>query len=164
MLQINPGLILWTIITFVIVLTILRFTAWKPLLAALSAREEKIRSSIEQAEQARADAQRLLEENKRQQAQAEAQAQKIMNEGRAIAERMKSEILERAHASSQQMVEQARGEILREKEQALAQLRSEVADLAILAAGKIIEGDLDTKKHRQLIEATIGGLSKTVRS
>jgi len=164
MLQINPGLILWTIVTFVIVLTILRFTAWKPLLAALAAREEKIRSSIEQAELARAEAQRLLEENKRQQAQAEAQAQKIMNEGRAMGERLKSEILERAQASTQQMIEQARGEILREKEQALAQLRTEVADLAILAAGKIIEGDLDTKKHRQLIDATIAGLTKTVRS
>jgi F-type H+-transporting ATPase subunit b len=62
MLEITPGLILWTIITFVIVLAILRLTAWKPLLAALTAREEKIRSSLDQAERAQQEAARLLEE------------------------------------------------------------------------------------------------------
>ena len=65
MLEINPGLILWTIMTFVIVLVILRLTAWKPLLAALTAREEKIRNSLLQAEEAQKQAQRLLDENKR---------------------------------------------------------------------------------------------------
>jgi len=164
MLQINPGLILWTIITFAIVLTILRFTAWKPLLAALSAREEKIRASLEQAERAREEARRLLEENRRQQSQAEMQAQRIINEGRALGDRLKSEIVDRAHATSQQMIEQAKNEIQREKDQALTQLRSEVADLAILAAGKILDANLDSAKNRQLVETAIGDINTTARS
>jgi F-type H+-transporting ATPase subunit b len=73
MLEINPGLILWTIITFVVVLMILRMTAWKTLLGALTARENTIRTSLEQAEQARQDAHKLLEENKKQLAVAEEQ-------------------------------------------------------------------------------------------
>jgi len=164
MLEINPGLILWTILTFVIVLVVLRLTAWKPLLAALTAREEKIRSSLEEAERARAESQKLLEENKRQQAQAEAQAQKLLAEGRAMGERVKAEIVERAQASSQHMIEQAKAEIQREKDQALVQLRTEVADLAIQAAGKVLEAELDANKHRALVDSTIANLNKAARS
>jgi F-type H+-transporting ATPase subunit b len=163
MLDINPGLIIWTIITFVIVLAILRFTAWRPILAALAAREEKIRTSLEQAEQARDEAHRLLDENKRQQAQAEAQSQRIVEEGRALGDRLKSEIMEKARTASQQMIDQAKGEIQREKDVALKELRTEVADLAIMAAGKILETQLDPAKHRQLVDSAISSITKTGR-
>ncbi len=160
MLDINPGLILWTIVTFVLVLVILRRAAWKPLLGALAAREEKIRVSLEQAEAAQQQAQRLLEENKRQMAHAEEQSQKIIKEGRDMGERLKAELLEKAHASSRQMIDQAKDEIRREKEAALVQLRSEVTDLVIGAAGKIIDANLDTPKHRQLVDTIINDMNK----
>jgi F-type H+-transporting ATPase subunit b len=160
MLDINPGLILWTIVTFVIVLIILRLTAWKTLLGALTAREEKIRTSIEQAESARLEAQRLLEENKRQLALAEDHSQRVIREGRDMGERLKVEILEKANSSARHVIEQAKDEIAREKEKALMQLRSEVADLAIGAAGKILDANLDTPKQRQLVDAAIKELNK----
>ncbi len=160
MLDINPGLILWTIITFLIVLAILRYTAWKPLLGALTAREEKIRATLRQAEEAQAGAQKLLEENRRQLAQAEEQSQRLLREGRDMAERLKSEILERAQTTSRSMVDAAKEEIQREKEQALIQLRSEVADLAIAAAGKLLDANLDTPKQRQLVDAAIRDINK----
>jgi F-type H+-transporting ATPase subunit b len=159
MFDINPGLIVWTILTFLIVLLILRATAWKPLLGALAAREEKIRASLQQAEEARQHALRLLDENKRQLAQAEEQAQRLMKEGREMGERLKAEIVDRAHTSSQQMIVQAKEAIQREKETALMQLRTEVADLAIIAAGKIIDANLDTPKQRELVDGVIKGLS-----
>jgi F-type H+-transporting ATPase subunit b len=160
MLDINPGLILWTIITFAIVLLILRLTAWKTLLGALTAREERIRISLEQAERAQQDAARLLEENKKQLAQAEEHSQRIVREGRDLGERLKSEILEKADAGARHMIDQAKEEIGREKEKALNQLRAEVADLAIGVAGKILDANLDPAKHRQLIDAAIKDLSK----
>lgn len=160
MLDINPGLILWTIITFVIVLMILRFTAWKPLLAALTAREEKIRSSLEQAERAQKEAERLLEENKRQLSQAEQRAQQVMREGREMGEKLKAEILEKANTSSRHMVEQAKDEIRREKEAALVQLRTEVSDLAITVAGKILDANLDTPTQRKLVDTAMNELRK----
>lgn len=160
MLEINPGLILWTILTFLIVLVILQRTAWKPLLAALTAREEKIRSSLHDAEEARQQAQRLLEENRKQLAAAEEQSQRIIKEGRDMAERLKAEILEKANASAQQAVVQAREEIQREKESALTQLRSEVADLAIMAAGKILDANLDDAKQRAIVDAAIRDMNR----
>lgn len=160
MLEINPGLIVWTIITFVIVLVILRATAWKPLLGALTAREEKIRSSLKDAQDAQQQARALLEENRKQLALAEEQSQRIIREGRDMGERLKAEILEKANASARSAVEQAREEIQREKESALTQLRSEVADLAIQAAGKILDANLDTAKQRALVDAVIRDINK----
>ena len=155
MLEINSGLILWTILTFIIVLIILRKAAWKPLLGALSAREESIRASLREAEDARAQAARLLEENKRQLAQAEQQSRRIIMEGRDMGDRLKGEILEKANATTRVMIEQAKEEIRREKDAALTQLRSEATDLVIAAAGKILDANLDTPKQRQLADAAI---------
>lgn len=161
MLEINPGLIVWTIITFILLLIVLKRAAWKPLLGALTAREEKIRSALEHADDAHAEAKKLLEENKRQLAQAEEHSQRIIREGREMGERLKAEIVERAHASSRQMVEQAKDEIRREKETALNELRTEVADLAIVAAGRILDANLDTPKQRQLVDTVIKDLQKS---
>jgi F-type H+-transporting ATPase subunit b len=147
MLEINSGLILWTILTFVIVLVILRSAAWKPLLAALAAREESIRASLREAADARGEAAKLLEENRRQLAQAEVQSQRIIREGRDMGERLKAELLEKANATSLHMIEQAKEEIRREKDAALIQLRDE--------AGKILDANLDTPKQRQLADAAI---------
>ncbi len=155
MLDLNPGLIVWTIITFVAVLAILSKTAWKPLVGALTKREEEIRTSIEHAENANAEAKRLLEENKRQLAMADAQSQAAVREGREMGERLKAEIIEKANASSRQVIEQAKEEIRREKDAALIALRSEVADLAVSAAGKIIDANLDVNKHRSLVDNVI---------
>ena len=160
MLEINPGLIIWTIITFVIVAAILRGTAWKPLVKALQDREEKIRSSLEQAERAHQEARRILEENRRQLAAAEEQSARIIKEGRDLGERLKNELLEKAQAAARQTVEQAKGEIQREKETALTQLRGEVSDLAIAAAGKILDANLDTAQQRRLVDAAIKELSR----
>jgi F-type H+-transporting ATPase subunit b len=160
MFDINPGLILWTIITFVAVLVILRYSAWKTLLGALTAREEKIRSSLEQAEHAQREAQRLLEENRKQLAAAEEQSQRVIRQGRDMGERLKAEIVEKANTSSRHIIDQAKDEISREKEKALTQLREEVADMAVAAAGKIIEANLDAAKQRQLVDSAIRELTK----
>ncbi len=160
MLELNPGLIVWTIITFLIVLAILRGTAWKPLVQVLKDREEKIQSSLEEAEKARLEAIQLLEENKRVLLDAEAQSARIIREGRDVGEKLKAEIVEKAQASSRQMVEQAKDEIRREKDAALVQLRSEVSDLAIAAAGKILDANLDTAQQRRLVDQAIKELSK----
>lgn len=155
MLEINPGLIFWTIVTFIAVMAVLSKVAWKPLLHALTSREEQIRTALQQAEEAQVEAKKLLEENKRQLAQAEAHAQQAMREGREMGEKLKSEIMEKANTSARAMVEQAKDEIRRERDAALQQLRGEVADLAVAAAGKIIDANLDVNKHRQLVDNVI---------
>ena len=158
MLELNPGLIFWTIVTFVAVLAILRKTAWKPLVQALVARENGIRAALDEAETAQKEAQRLLDEHKRQIAKAEEESQRIIKEGREMGERVKAEIVEKANMSARTMIDQAKDEIRREKEAALMQLRTEVADLAIGVAGKLLDQNLDNAKQRQLADAAIKDL------
>jgi F-type H+-transporting ATPase subunit b len=160
MMEINPGLMVWTILTFLVVLVVLRLAAWKPLLAALQAREDKIRNQLDEAERARVEALALLNENKEQMAKAEEQAQRIIREGRDLSERLKAEMLEKAQQSSRQLIDQAKDEIAREKERVLQELRGEVADLAIGAAGKILATNLDTPRQRALVDAMIAEVGK----
>ena len=160
MLTPNPGLIVWTIVTFILLVIILRKFAWKPLLEALNKREEHVRSSLERAEQAKTEAERILEENRKQLAQAESEAQRILSEGRALGDQLKNEMLEQANQQSRRMIDQAKHEIERDKEAALSQLRGEVADLAIKAAEKILDETLDETRHRKIVDASLKDLPK----
>jgi len=164
MLDINPGLILWTILTFLVLLVVLKKLAWKPLLHALTAREENIRVSLQQAEEAQKAAKELLEENRKQLAKSGEESQRIIREGRELGEKLKAEIVERANSASRQMVAQAKEEIGREREAALLQLRGEVADIAIMAAGKILDANLDSPKQRALVDSVLQNLAKESRS
>jgi F-type H+-transporting ATPase subunit b len=160
MLNPNPGLIIWTIITFVLLLIILKKFAWKPLLESLHKREETVRSSIERAENAKQEAERLLEENRKQLERAEQDGRRILNENRALAEKLKEEIIEKANQQSRKMIEMAKQEIERDKDAALLSLRGEVANLAIQAAGKILDETLDENKQRKLVDSYLKGLPK----
>lgn len=160
MLELNPGLIIWTAITFFLLLFVLRKVAWKPILSALQTREDTIRSSLERAELAKQEAERILEENRKNLARAEQESFRIVNEGKSVAEKMKSEIVEKANTQARRTVEQARDEIQREKEAALGALRGEVADLAVQAAGKILDETLDAAKHRKVVDNFLRELPK----
>jgi F-type H+-transporting ATPase subunit b len=160
MLDINPGLIIWTIVTFVLLAIVLRAYAWKPLMAALQQREDHVRSSLERAEAARAEAERILEDNRKQLANAGAEAGRILAEGRALGEKLKNELLEQANKQSRRMIDQAKQEIDREKDAALEKLRSEVASLAIGAAEKILDETLDETRHRKIVDGYLRDLPK----
>jgi len=160
MLDINPGLIVWTIITFLVLLFVLKRFAWKPLLQALTSREEKIRESLEQAEHARQEAQRLIEANERQMQQAQGEFQRLMREAREEAEKLRAKRRQEADEEAKKIVDQGKMEIEREKEAALNQLRNEVANLAVRAAGRILDEELDEKKHRKLVDAYLRDLPR----
>ena len=160
MLDPNYGLVLWTILTFILLLVVLRWIAWKPLLEALGRREELVRSSVERAEQAKHEAEQLLDQHRKQLAQAEAEVQRILSEGRSFGDKLKDEIVAKANQQSRRMIEQAQQEIERDKDSALSQLRTEVANLAIQAAGKILDETLDETKHRRIIDSYLQGLPK----
>ena len=98
MFEINPGLIIWTLATFGVLFLILAKFAWKPLLQALNEREGKIRSALEQADRAREEAARLLKQNEAAMARAEEEHQRMVREGRALAEKLKAEIVAKARA------------------------------------------------------------------
>ena len=159
MLAINPGLIIWTFIIFGLLLVILAKVAWKPLLASLKTREQAISDSLSRAEQARTDAERLIEENKKERAKAEEEVQIALREGRLYAEQMRRELVEKAKEEAARLLTQARAEIERDTQHALRQLRAEVSDLAIQATSKLLDENMDEARHRKVIEKMIADLS-----
>ncbi len=159
MLSINPGLMIWTFIIFLLLLVILGKVAWKPLIASLKARESAIADSLSRAEQARADAERLIAENKLERAKAEEEVQKSLREGRAFAEQMRRDLVEKAKEEAGRMLVQARAEIERDTQHALRQLRTEVSDLAILATSKLLDENMNEERHRRVVSKMIADLS-----
>lgn len=160
MLEINPGLIVWTIVSFVILLAILGKYAWKPIINALNEREGKIRSALEQADRARAEAAELLKRNEENMARAEEEHRKMMRESKVMADKVKEEIVGKARDQAQQELQRASEEIQRNMDSARQQLRTEVADLAIKVAEKILDESLDAQKQKKMVDTFLGQLPK----
>lgn len=160
LLDINPGLIFWTAVTFLLLLFVLKKTAWKPILASLDERERFIRESVERAETARKEAEELLEKNKQNLARAEEEAQKIIAQGREYAENLKNQIITDGKAEAKKIVADASIEIERKTQEAFSKLKGQVAAIAIDAAEKIIKDNLDKEKNTNLVNKYIDGLSK----
>lgn len=152
LVQPDFGLIFWTILTFLALAWVLRKFAWKPILAIIDARDKAIREALEESKQARAAADEALARNRELQAQARGEAAKIVAEGQKEAERVRSEILAKARAESSVAIEQGRRQIEYETKQAVAELKGTVVQVALDAAGKLIQSSLDEAKHRRLVE------------
>ena len=151
LLSVNPGLIIWQLLIFVILLFILKKIAWKPLLSSLHSREQSIRDSIDQAEKLQKDALDLIEQNKRNMSEANAQSMKIINDAKEISGKMRDELMQKAQEDSRKLIEQAKSEIKQEKESAMSELRNEVSDLAIKSAEKIMRESLDENKQKKIV-------------
>jgi F-type H+-transporting ATPase subunit b len=151
MLSIEPGLLIWTIITFVILLVVLRKVAWRPLLSALEERENTIRNSLDEAQRARQESEQLLAENRRILANANRESARILEQGREEAERLRTSITEQAHMESQRIIDEARREITRERQLAVQEVKRVAADLALAAAGKLLHTVVTDEDHRRLV-------------
>ncbi|MBI5401941.1 MAG: F0F1 ATP synthase subunit B [Ignavibacteriae bacterium] len=160
LLAVNPGLIIWTIIIFVLLLILLKKIAWGPLIKALHSREDSIKTSIENAEKQNKDAQELLEQNKKALSEANMAAQKVINEGREMAVKLRDDIVNKANEESRKIVDQAKQEIEQQKITALQQIKEEISDLAIKAAEKILNETLDEKKQKKIVEDFINRIPK----
>ncbi len=152
------GLMIWTLLIFLGLMFLLTRFAFKPILAAVEAREQKLQEAIDAAKRDREEAARLLEEHRRQMEETRAQAQKLIVEGRQTGERLRAEMLEQTRQEQQQVLERARSEIANERDRAIAELRREAVDLAIVGASRVIERNLDDQANRQLVESYLGSL------
>ena len=151
MLNIEPGLLIWTIITFILLMVVLRKVAWNPLLSALEGRESSIREALEESQRARQEAQAILEENQRQLAEANRESARIIEQGREEAERVKASITDQARLEGQRLVEDARRQIAREQQAAIQDLKSTAADLALQATGRLLSTAVTSDDHRRLV-------------
>jgi len=160
LLDVNPGLIIWTVVTFIFLMLILKKLAWKPILNSLNERETLIKDSLERAEKAQQEAKKLLEENNANLAKAEEESQKIIAQGRDYAEKLKNQLLEESKIQSKKILADASTEIERKNREAFEKLKDQIADIAVNAAEKIIRENLDKEKQKTIVDKFIEQLPK----
>ncbi len=156
--SINPGLTLWTGITFIVLLAVLAKFAWGPIVEMLVNRERTIREAIEAAKKERAEAERLMAEQKSALAQAQREAGELARRNQHEVEALRQELTARARKEADELVADARRQIAEETARAKGELRAQVADLAIDAAARLVKANLDDKAQRQLVEEYISQL------
>jgi len=152
---INGPLLIAFVINFIILFALLSIVAYKPVLKMLKERQEKIRESMEQAEKIRQDTARSTEEIKAHLETARKEGQNVIAQAVQIGEKLKEEAKQGARQEAETLIARAQSEIQRERDKSIEELRAEFADIAILAAEKVINETLDKKKHRKIIDEVL---------
>ncbi|MCX7886134.1 MAG: F0F1 ATP synthase subunit B [Verrucomicrobiae bacterium] len=158
-LQLDWGLQIWVVLTFVVMMGLLAKLAFKPIAEALERRGATIKAQLDEAERSRAEAKKLMQEYQEQLAKARAEAGKILEEARALGEKIRKEMLDKAAAESAALVQRAQEEIVRQKEKGVQELKETVADLSVQIATRILERELNADVHRQLVDNLIRNLA-----
>jgi F-type H+-transporting ATPase subunit b len=162
--SINTGLGFWTILIFLILLGLLWKMGWPAILKSVEDRERRIQQQLDEAERGRAEAARLLEEQKRALAGAKAQAQEIVTGAKAVAQKERDALLAKTHEEQERLLARARKDIESETQKARLALRREAVDLSLAAASKLVEANLDSDANRRLVldyVASLGAAEKT---
>jgi F-type H+-transporting ATPase subunit b len=162
LIKVTPGLMIWTIVAFLFTLFVLKRYAFGPIQKTIDERRERIQRSIQEAEDARAEARRLLEEHRSLIGQARGQAEQILTEARKVAEAQRARVREETDADRQRRLEETRRQIEAETGRALEQIRNEVAELTLVAAMKVTGKVLEDPDHRRLIDDAIKELDFSV--
>jgi F-type H+-transporting ATPase subunit b len=158
LIEVVPGLMIWTLVCFAITFFVLKRYAFGPIQSTIDERRTRIRESVEEAERARTEARQLLEEHRALIGQAKGEAAEILAEARKVADSQRERAREEVEADRQRRLEETRKQIEAETVRALEQIRSEVAELALVATQKVTGKVLDRDDHRRLIEDAIGDL------
>jgi F-type H+-transporting ATPase subunit b len=158
LIEVRLGLMVWTIVCFAITFWVLKRVAFKRIQTAIDERRDRIRLSIEEADNARSEARKLLEEHRALIGQARGQAEEILSEARRVAESQRQRVRDETEADRQRRLEETKRQIEGETQRALEQIRAEVAELTLVATAKVTGKVLDDADHRRLIEDAIKDL------
>lgn len=157
----SGGVMFWTLLIFILLLVVLSRYAFKPLIAAVEARENALEAALASAQRDREAAAALLAEQQANLEASRADAQRYIAEGRATAEKLKASMLEETKAAQQELLDRARRDIEGEKVRAIAELRREAVDLALAGASKLIAKNLDDAGNRKLVEDFLASIPAT---
>jgi F-type H+-transporting ATPase subunit b len=158
LIDVVPGLMVWTLIAFALTFLVLRKFAFGPIQRTIDERRDRIRSAIEEADRAREEARELLERHRALIGQARAESGEILAEARKVADAQLQRVKDEAEAERQRRLEETRRQIDAETARAIDQIRAEVAGLTVEATERIVGKVLDREDQRRLIEEAIEGL------
>jgi F-type H+-transporting ATPase subunit b len=161
LVQPDPGLYIWTIVTFLVLLALLAKFAWRPLLEALDKRQASIRQSLDDARQAKQELERLQVESQRILAQARSEAEAIVARTRDDASRLREELRQKAQQEASGIVRNAEKQIELETARALQQIRHEAVDLSVAIASKLLQRNVTKEDNERLIDETFRQLETT---
>ena len=163
LVQPDPGLYIWTILTFLLLLPVFNRLAWKPLMAMLREREESIQKALDDARQAKEELQRLQTESARILAEARVQADTILSQTRQDANRVRDELRQQAQAEAGNVLKNAERQIELETARALQQIRAEAVDISVAIASKILQRNVSREDNQRLIDETFRQIEATPR-
>lgn len=155
LVQPDPGLFIWTILTFLVLVALLARFAWRPLLEALERRQATIAKALEDAQRARQELERLQRESAEMMRQARVEAEAIVSRSRSDAEALREELKQRSRAEAAAIVKNAEKQIQLETARAIQQIRNETIDLSVAIASKILRRQVSKEDHEGLIEETL---------
>ena len=160
LVQLDPGLFVWTIITFMVLFFVLAKFAWKPLIKMLQEREEMIRDSLDDAEKAKTELEHLNEESEAIMTKARAEAQTILANGKAAAEKVKEDTIAKAKEQAIKIIKKTEKQIQIEKDKAIIDIKQEVVNISLSVAKKLINKNLNDADNKSLIEETLKKVNK----
>ena len=146
------GTTIVTLVTFVILLALLKKFAWGPLKEVMDKRERDINKDIDDAEQAKINAQKLEEENRKTLKETQDEVQRILDDAKVQARKQHEEIIHEANVRANGMIETAQSEINSEKERALADINNQVSELSVLIASKVLRKEISEQDQKALVE------------
>ena len=155
LVQPDPGLFIWTILTFLTLLALLAKFAWRPLLQALETRQAAIAKSLDDAKKAREELERLQRESAQMMAAARAEAEAVVSRSRADAETLREDLRQKARAEAAAIVKNAQGQIQLETQRAMQQIRHEAVEISVAIASKILQRQVTSSDNAALIEETL---------
>lgn len=155
LVQPDPGLFIWTILTFLVLVGLLARFAWRPLMDALDRRQAAIAKSLDDAQRAREELERLQRESTAMMASARAEAEAIVSRSRSDAEALREELKQKARTEAAAIVKNAERQIQLETQRAVQQIRQEAVDLSVAIASKILRRQVSKEDNQTLIEETL---------
>lgn len=156
----EPGLVIWQVISFLIVLIILGLYAWKPILRGIEARNDSIDEALKSAERARQEMENLKSENEKLLDEARLEREKLLKDAMAIADNIKEQAKQEAEKISQKIVDDARVSIENEKQQALKEVKNQVVKFSLEIAEKLIKKNLSQKdEQKKLVDEFVKDLN-----
>ena len=156
LVQVDPGLAIWTIVVFLVLLFLLKKFAWSPLLRALEARQEKIQKAQQELERLNKESADILKK-------AHVEAEAIISKSHADSEKLREEMKQKAREEGEAIVREARSQIEMETGKALRQIRSEIADMSVMIASKLIQRNFTKEDNNELIEETLKQIEAETR-
>jgi F-type H+-transporting ATPase subunit b len=155
LIEVNPGLMIWTIVCFLVVLFVLKKYAFGPIQQMIDQRRERIEQAIAEADNAREEARHLLEEHRKLIGQAKSESEEILGEARRLADAQRDRVKQETEEDRQRRLEETRRQIEQATAQALGEIRNEVGKLSLLAAEKITRKSLTGADQQRLIDEAL---------